>query len=466
MPWWWGLTCKSSRLDSLAFKEPLDGQTVKITCPRCAKEFISSVRGGSFRCPFCHQISQVVRLASSTPGRLLNLVAAKGYHYMGHTFRAHCPQEISNPQHYQQLVATGLFQEIPPSERWALQYTGIAPQITLKTQVGETTFHGHKIIWKEPWEATALIKKNSVIKRIPNRELLKTLATKKSFRALFVRDMGLGDIFIFNACLADFRRQYPQAQITAVTRPDYMFVLQEVADQVLPLLDLYDAQDYEITANLCRKSEEHPAATKVLRADIYASHMGFTMQDYTMQFTLPGIYKQKAQDLLVQRGWDGHKKLVGIQVHGSSYHRTWPLSYQKILARLLRQAGHEVVFCHGRREEQWDGQGINLTGETDLLTLCGVWYWCDVVVGPDSSHYHIKEAVGNGQAVAIFSTIDPDLRLRHYRHTLPLWEGYEQKMMCGGPCFDHGCAPLHCLRFWSASKVADRIFPLLEKKGE
>jgi ADP-heptose:LPS heptosyltransferase len=390
---------------------------------------------------------------SSAQERRLLLQGARSYHHRGLSFTAEQPKVIADPKDYQTLVATNLFQELPPSEMQAVVYEGVQKQKSFKN--GTTyTLRAYKPVVVEPYQARFLAAQDGV-RRISNAELLSVLQNKAHFKALFVRDMGAGDIIMFGSVLREFKRQYPQAHVTAATRHDYMFFLQGLADEVVDLMSPYDASQFAISANLCRKSEEQPAASTLHRADVYASHVGIQMAQYETRLDLNEELKERGHKLLRASGWDGQQPLVGIQLYGSSRQRTWFPQNSLELAQKLQAQGVAVAFLHHSREEKW--KGINLTGKTDWPLTCAVIYHCNVLVGPDSSGYHVKEAVGNGHAFALFSTINPDFRVRHYQHVTALWEGSERKMVCGGPCYDAGCRPLTCLRYLTPQRVAQAV---------
>lgn len=434
-----------------------------LVCPhQCGWRGTASSPPGQISCPRCHKTFRTSGSGETqAQERQLLLQGARSYRHRGQFLVADRPQVIPDPRDYQSLVATGLFQELPPSEMQAVVYEGAQKQKTFKNGHGNITLRQYKPLLLEPYQAKSLTKQEGV-RRIGNAELLQVLKNKATFKALFVRDMGAGDVIMFGSVLREFKRQFPQAQVTAATRSDYMFLLQGIADQVVDLMSPYDATQFAVSANLCRKSEEQPQASTIHRADIYAACMGLTMEQYETRMDLSEELKAQGKQLLLNHGWDGQQPLVGIQLYGSSRQRTWYPQNSLELSHLLQKQGIAVAFLHHTREENW--KGVNVTGKTDWPLTCSVIYHCNVLVGPDSSGYHVKEAVGNGHALAIFSTINPDLRIRHYKNVTALWEGSERKMVCGGPCYDAGCRPLTCLRYWSPQVIAVKVVQKLKEQ--
>ena len=85
-------------------------------------------------------------------------------------------------------------------------------------------------------------------------------------------------------------------------------------------------------------------------------------------------------------------------------------------------ADYSVVLLSDKRHEGYDKRAINLTGRLDLEEYVGVVAICDVGLGADSSLIHIA-GILERQAIGLFGSVDPKLRIAHYDSVIPMQSG-------------------------------------------
>jgi len=422
-------------------------------------------------CPQCGTHNYVYRNTTVSNVRRLILYGAREYKYRGVRYKAFVPVPVYDDFVAQHLLNTGLFMADPPLDVKYVRYVGPERHRVVRLGVDNKStviLRAGKLIRGESNFIEAISRKLSnggLVHYLSNNEVIESISKNKSFSALFVRDMGLGDVLIFRSCLKDFKRQYPNSVITALTLARYMFVLEDVADQVGDIKSAdWNALNYDVSANLCRKSEIAELNSTMHRADVYAMFMGFKLQDYDMSWNLSDPVKESAYNLLAEYNIDPDNDfVVTFQPYASTVIRSLNLPEVIDLAIKLRDRFNaKIIFTHHTRCNEFSRNGfINLSGLTNVEEYCGLIYWSKLVISGDSGAYHVKEAVGNGKACAVFSTIDPQYRTKYYKNVLSLWMQEETEMPCGGPCFDQGCRALHCLKYWTANRIFERIEPLI-----
>lgn len=183
--------------------------------------------------------------------------------------------------------------------------------------------------------------------------------------------------------------------------------------------------------------------------------------------TAPRLYlsekeKEKARELLGQRGVGKGKRIIGINpgaAYGSA--KCWPLERFRALAmRLLLETDASIVFFGdnaGGALVKKITQGLpervlNFAGETSLRELACLIQDCDVLVTNDSGPMHIGDALGT-PLVPLFGSTDD-------RITGPYRQGNRvlNKRVACSPCFQRTC-PLdfRCMKSISVDEVLGQV---------
>lgn len=256
---------------------------------------------------------------------------------------------------------------------------------------------------------------------------------------LVIRDMGLGDVLMVTLALRALAEQYPRLNFRYATSSIYVPLLrdcqflagiQSIVDTLGELRWVIDLRGYS------ERAEDRYVRNRI---DLFADHLGVTIRDYDYPFRVRDSEKAKAQDILR----DTPRPRVGVAVRGSTAVRSWPFDHVTEFCNLAAAAGWGPVLLDHKRFGHDNPEVTNLTARLSLLDLAAVVSECDLVVSPDTGTAHLAEAVGT-KTLAIYSTIDPAMRVSHYKHTEVIWLGNEG-LNCA-PCWDRGCPELHCLR--------------------
>lgn len=117
--------------------------------------------------------------------------------------------------------------------------------------------------------------------------------------------------------------------------------------------------------------------------------------------------------------------------------RRWPLASYVQLARLLLEAGHEVVLLGGR-DDQWASSAFSglpvtsLIGELSLVETLAMLDSAEVTVTHDTGPLHLAGLVATA-ILALFGPTDPRGRLPQRPGSVALWGG--EGFACR-PCYD------------------------------
>ncbi len=169
-----------------------------------------------------------------------------------------------------------------------------------------------------------------------------------------------------------------------------------------------------------------------------------------------------AEQFLRNLGLLNRKVLIGLNP-GATYGlaKCWPPSRFGELGRRLFENWNASLFLFGRREEQpiakeilnhLKGEGIDLTGRTDLLQLAALLERCDLLVTNDTGTMHMATAVGT-PVVAIFGSTDVNT-------TGPWGDRHKviKKDLPCSPCLKRVCPTDHrCMELISVDEVEEAV---------
>lgn len=329
----------------------------------------------------------------------------------------------------------------------------------------------------------------------------------------------IGDLVMATPILTDLRKAFPNASITVMCKKPLCDLLQEDKD----IDELYCFSDVkkifarrEENKNILRKLRDGKYDLGILCTNSFSSawrffqgrvkeRIGFSkdmrsflltvpvsigeekkQQHHVLTYkklllplgikpsdTMPRLHvKQEeielAKQLLEQQGFDGKKKLIGINsccAYGPA--KKWPKErFANVAKRLIEDKDCAVVFigdesCQLTIKEICGTLGkdaINLAGLTSLRELMCVISLCDLFLTNDSGPMHIAAAFGV-PVLALFGSTSQVM-------TGPYKTGdvIDKKVTCA-PCFKRTCPiDFKCMKEISADEVYNKLIQILERK--
>ncbi len=194
--------------------------------------------------------------------------------------------------------------------------------------------------------------------------------------------------------------------------------------------------------------------------------LGFAPGPLEPRLVVPATAVDAAAAQLRARGWDGRAPLVAI-APGAAYGgaKKWPAASFAATLDLLAADGLRAVIVGAAADaaaaadvraalRPSSGSGsIDLTGQTDLVTLAGVLAQCRALVTNDSGAMHVAAALGV-HVVAVFGPTNE-------QETRPLGAGRSTvlhgRVWCR-PCMLRECPLTHgCMRQVSAEAAAAAV---------
>jgi heptosyltransferase-2 len=198
-------------------------------------------------------------------------------------------------------------------------------------------------------------------------------------------------------------------------------------------------------------------------------HLGIETGPLTPQLLVPESAVALGTKLLSDHGWNGEQPLVGVAPGAAFGHaKRWPPNrFADLIRRLTLEAGAACVVV-GRSEDRdgiRDFPGIDLIGQTDLMTLMGVVSRCRTLIGNDSGALHLAAAMGV-PVVGIYGPTD-----ERYSAPLPSVETADNRVQtitedvfCR-PCFMAECPIDHrCMKRISTNAVYESVSRVLQEK--
>jgi ADP-heptose:LPS heptosyltransferase len=415
-----------------------------VKCPNPECKWTADGIHGEIVCPSCGLIFKVGDDGYVSTVRTLVLRGSGSYFYRRVSRFKNKPFQCRDDLEYAYLVNTGQFEEIPPIGFRYVQYHGHTRE-SIDVRSGGTHSNwspGEKRLVSR-FEYERLMRSRS-FHVISNRSILKELVESfDEVNYLVIRDMGLGDCLMVSDAIQSLHRQYPSVKVTFATNKQYndVFAGNPHISKIIAINEMGYEDDYQMVCNLCRVAESSEKRTEWHRTKIFADAMGIDIPEdgHETKIYLGDKEISSGRELLLSR-YNGNmpkKTWIGIQTHGSTAQRTWPIEYCKTAIDMLVRGGNNVAIF-GDHEFRWDGANVaNFTrninqgiGCRDLATIISN---LDLIITPDSGLYHVAEGVGT-HSIPIFSSIIPDLRTRYYTKCHYIWH----KETCG-PCWDGGC---------------------------
>ncbi len=275
-------------------------------------------------------------------------------------------------------------------------------------------------------------------------------------------NVGIGDMLFITPAIKGLKEKFPDVTIEVfgnypailtlagnpyISKLEYKFPAKYILSVVDEYDEVFDTSDFMRYNIECELSNIY---------DVYCKYLEVTPSDMRPVLHVAQIEKDNMKEYLSLSGIDiNHDKLVVLQTHSTSITRTWPIQNTGRLAKELSKQGYKVaivgepnrIFTEYFREDFDPKDGIiNLMGALDLRALIALISLSDLVIGPDSSGYHIAEAL-NIKSIPLFSSFDPYLRAKYYKYCFPIYKPTE----CG-PCL---CHSIDCPSKLSKPRIGD-----------
>jgi len=328
----------------------------------------------------------------------------------------------------------------------------------------------------------------------------------------------IGDLVMATPILADLRKAYPKASITAMVHEKIGVILE--ADPAVDELFLFSRGKGMIRRirqrNIVEKLRDGKYDLGILLTNSFSSawrfwqggiknKVGFRadgrsfLLDHPVAFpkqrktqhlvitykallehlgiprseTAPHLYLKKVEaawELVKRFDISSDAKLIGINpgaAYGSA--KCWlPERFHAVAKRLLEQdPSHAVLFfgdlshknlineiCQGL-----PARAVNLAGQTDLQALMALISICSVFLTNDSGPMHIADSL-NVPLVALFGSTDP-IVTGPYRHSSSVMQ---KKVPCS-PCFKRVCPiDFPCMKGLTVDDVFNRVLKVIHQK--
>lgn len=334
-------------------------------------------------------------------------------------------------------------------------------------------------------------------------------------KVLIVKISAIGDVIMALPLAREIKKLYPGAEVTWLSGTLVQPILEQCIDidqiitinesqllrgkkyqqiaEVLKLWHYFKDKEYDLVLN-GHVDERYKILTKTLKApqrswsraegrrpwpvsgrhhsdeyvrlaydtDNFANPMAQSLQ---LSLASPSFF-QRTDRPTVALAPGGAKNILA-----DDFLRRWPISSYLQLAQELIEQGCDVLLT-GASSDAWvseafHGMGPGLydyIGQTDLLSLIGLYGAVDVVVTHDSGPLHLAGLAG-APLVALFGPTIPDEKAPRRTTTAVLWGG--EDLACR-PCYDGknyaNCPFPVCMSSIMVETVKQQVLSLIDSK--
>lgn len=279
---------------------------------------------------------------------------------------------------------------------------------------------------------------NGNLKRYMNRTLPESFDNK---RILLIRRGGIGDMMMLLPFAAWVKRQSPSCRVGIGMRKTLMPVVEgsPAVDWVMEWTSGHGVyKNWDCVINFKGVIESNPRSQWIHGVDIHWDWVGEDWTKVADKEKIPQIVVKERSIESIERLWKRweiskkYKAVIAIQLSASSVLRTWHPEYNRVLSKLFAQQGVGVIILDQHTYFEFREEGVfNYCGRLDLEDWVALINKVDMTIGPDSGASHIAGALGK-LFLGVYSSFDPDLRLRYYENSYAVTSNYE----CA-PCFFH-----------------------------
>lgn len=273
---------------------------------------------------------------------------------------------------------------------------------------------------------------------------------KQGHKVIIIRDMGMGDVLMMMPTVEAIRKKFPNLKMEYAVKSVYVPMFRDFCVKTIPIEELEGKHTVIDFRGYSERAEDRRVNNRI---DVYANYARIKLENRKIQLR---VYRNERMDMaarLRELGRNPDKPLIGVAIRGSTAVRTIPIEILAEFVDLAVSQGMQVLLLD-HEPIGWSGDDIlNGTGKFSIREVVTAVSMCDVVVSPDTGVYHVANAVDT-PAVVVFSTIDPDLRIRYYEKVSVIWHGNNKE---GCPCFDAGCHALPCLKSVKPQQIMDEV---------
>lgn len=248
---------------------------------------------------------------------------------------------------------------------------------------------------------------------------------------LFMRSGGFGDHLFLTPIFREIKKLWPSAIVKLACLSSYQ-------EQLLHNPDIDGFEPYPLPLDAWNKAHGRfwldgaidKGKTEVHAVDVFAEAVGITLTDKRTEY----FYTQEELDWALA-GWPRSKKRtrrLGVQVHASTFSRTYPFAQLRKALDILYMRGWEILlFGDEERMRAAPVEGIHvITGRT-YRQAAALIATCDVVLAPDSSLCHLAGAL-DIPTVALYGPFNAATRVAYQSSIFPI----QGKAPCA-PCSHH-----------------------------
>lgn len=295
-----------------------------------------------------------------------------------------------------------------------------------------------------------------------------------------IRGEGIGDLLMATPIAKFLKTQYPGVSVTFATNFGYLDGALPASLQNNPFIDFVinwdkiDQDDYDVVVNLGGGSigvcpaaiYERPLVEPLNRIDIFARHLGLSLDDARPIFVVADSEVVEARKLLVDKHLDIEGKgLLLVNPYASNRHRSPDPFVVEEAIRQVRKESENLAVVVTTHSTDWD-KDVKWTGVADVVLqdvpvrmIAAIMSFADAVVCPDSAVLHIAGALGV-PGLALFGPTDPRARVNHYPNILGYCPG--MKLHCWPGWYSCGtCSHRTCWALIKANEVARLVLKIL-----
>jgi ADP-heptose:LPS heptosyltransferase len=241
---------------------------------------------------------------------------------------------------------------------------------------------------------------------------------------------GHGDCLFMGPTIRALKTKWPRCRVVVVCGDEYKIAFDgvncEVMSSPIPQSIVEPGDAVYFYENLI---EHNPEAEHIHAVDLFAQKIGITLDSRRLEWHVSPLEAIEA----LRRYPRTQSLRIGVQVAASSPVRSYHPSLLSTVCATLASMGHEV-FMFGKPGQM----KVDLPGCTNLANdglgmreSVAVLQTCDVALTPDSSLFHVAQALSI-PTVAIFGSFPSALRVTNPDFCTVL----EPKGGCS-PCFFH-----------------------------
>lgn len=202
------------------------------------------------------------------------------------------------------------------------------------------------------------------------------------------------------------------------------------------------------------------------RTDLYLQILegyGLKVTDRTYQLVLNPQDSLQLNELLKNKGIKENEKIIVLHTGGNWELKRWPAVYFAHLIKGIRERFKVKVILSGAQSDlnlcqtindQAEGQGIIVAGETTLGASLALFKRAQVVVSADSGPLHLAHSIG-ANVIGIFGPTRPEI-------TGPRGKGKAQVLFkdvgCNkAPCYHLSCLSNLCMQYITVNDVLEAV---------